>query len=89
MITEHAKQRARKRVGVANIQNSFASALESGMHQRDLKGQLLKFINKGARQHKATAIIYKGYVYWHNPKTLTLITVIPLHQKWHKYIKEA
>lgn len=84
----HADYRARKRIGVSNAEAVFQTALAEGRHQRDLKGGLRKFIDKGARSHRASAVIHKGFVYWYNPNQMVLITVIPLGQKWHKYLKE-
>jgi hypothetical protein len=86
-ITTHAWRRAKKRVGSPDITQTFTEALKHGVHQRDLKGSFKGFIDKGARTHKASAVIYRGYVYWYNPNKSLLITVIPLAQKWHKYLK--
>lgn len=85
--TAHADLRGRKRVGVADVSKQFADALEHGLHQRDLKGKLRGFIAKAAITHRSSAVIYRGFVYWYAPKDNRLITVIPLHQKWHKYVK--
>ncbi len=87
--TAHADLRARKRIGVSDVSKSFEAALVHGLHQRDLKGKLRGFITKAAAQHRSSAVIYKGVVYWYAPKGNRLITVIPLSQKWHKYIKQG
>lgn len=85
--TRHAKLRARKRIGTSDVDAAFADALAGGVHQADLKGRLRKFIDSSARNHRKSAVIYRGIVYWYEPTTKTLITVIPLHQKWHKYLR--
>lgn len=83
--TAHADLRARKRIGVSDAEKLFAEALKKGIRQSELKGDLKRFINKDAEIHRSTPIIYKGYVFW--MKGETLITIIPLHQKWYKYTK--
>ena len=83
--TAHADKRARKRIGVAHAEKIFADALEHGIKQTELKGALKRFLNSKAAEYRSTPIIHRGYVFWH--KQEKLITVIPLHSKWHKYIK--
>lgn len=83
--TLHADLRARKRIGVASAEKMFEEALQFGIKQNELKGDLKRFINKSAMEYRSTPIIYKGYVFWH--KGEILITIIPLHHKWNKYTK--
>lgn len=85
--TSHADHRARKRIGVSDVSGMFQDALKEGLHQRDCKGQLKRHINNAAWQHKSSAVIYRGYVFWYKPHGEVLITVTALHQKWHKYLK--
>lgn len=83
--TVHADKRSRKRIGVKNPEPLFLEALENGVHIRDIKGQFRKFLDKGSIVHKSTPVVYRGYIFWH--RNGLLITVIPLHHKWAKYIK--
>lgn len=86
--TTHADLRARKRMGVSDVSKIFAEALEKGVYRKDLKGTFARYIDKLSITHKSTPVIYKNTIYWHDSREKTLITVIPLHQKWFKYLKD-
>lgn len=83
----HADLRARKRLGVSSIEGSFAKALEHGVYRKDIKGRFRKYLDYQARLHRHNCVVYQNAIYWFS-KNETLVTVIPLHQKWHKYLKK-
>lgn len=83
----HADKRAKKRASIKDPSVVFELAKQHGLHQRDMKGNLRSYIDKRARNHQSTCVIYKGNEYWYSSRSNVLKTVIPVNQKWHKYIK--
>lgn len=84
-ITDHAKKRIKKRIGSRDPEKNFGEALLYGTKMSETKGNLKRFLSKGARKHQSDAIVHKGFVFWHH-KT-NLITVTPLPQNLVKYVK--
>ncbi|WP_437770656.1 hypothetical protein [Arthrobacter sp. KNU40] len=84
--TAHADLRARKRLGVSDVSGVFREALAKGIRRKELRGSFARFMDRQAMTHRSNFVIYKNVVYWFG-KDEVLRTVIPLHQKWHKYVK--
>ncbi|BAS17583.1 hypothetical protein AHiyo8_58860 [Arthrobacter sp. Hiyo8] len=84
--TAHADLRARKRIGVSDVSKLFQEALTNGTRRQELRGTFSRYMDKQAITHRSNFVIYKNVVFWFG-KDNVLKTVIPLHQKWHKYIK--
>lgn len=85
--TIHADKRARQRIGIKDPSKIFEDALIYGFKPDEAKGQFKKYIDKMSIKHRSTPIIYKGNIFCHRKGLL--LTVIPLHQKWNKYIKKS
>lgn len=86
-VTDHAKKRIRKRIGPKDAEKNFRQALVEGTPLKDTKGNLKRYLTRKAITHQSDAIVHKNYVYWH--KKTVLLTVIPLPQKFIKYIKKG
>lgn len=87
--TAHADLRARKRLGISDVTEVFKTALTEGVRRKELKGTFARFMDKQSITHKSSFVIHRNVVYWFSGIDERLITVIPLHPKWHKYMKTA
>lgn len=86
-LSNHARKRIKQRIGTRRMEQLFDKALTDGIPQSETKGDLKRFLAKGAMAHQTNCIVYKGFIFWHN-KANVLITVTPLPQKFIKYVKE-
>lgn len=84
----HADLRARKRYKKQDFTSEFEEALQSGKDIRSFAGTFKRYLERQAIIHRSNGVVYKNSVFWYNKKDSRLITVYPLHPKWHKYIKQ-
>lgn len=85
-ITRHAEKRAKERFPKHNILRSFAKALLYGIPLDELGGYAGVLVSRGER-NGSKGVLYKNVVYWVKGDNV-LITVTPVHQKYHKNIKK-
>jgi hypothetical protein len=72
-------------MGVNNVQPRFEQALIEGRKIQDFKGTFGRYLIKQSITHRSNGVVFGGFIYWYRGDTL--ITVIPLAQRWHKYLK--
>lgn len=86
-VSRHSKKRIRRRLGSKNPHKTLGEALLYGTRYQDTRGDLRRYLGKQAFMHSSSCVVYKGMVFWYKGNTLT--TVIPLPQKFFKYMKKA
>lgn len=88
-VTRHARKRIKQRRGSKHAEKEFTEALEKGVHLKEAKGNLRRYLYKYAKLHESTAVVYKGMVYWHYNGILATVTPLPFRfMKIYKDIME-